>query len=301
MSPEPSISIHDTDWRASTLPICLTIAGSDSGGGAGIQADLKTFQANSVFGISVLTAVTAQNTRGVTLAEDLSLAIVRAQLQAVFDDFSIAAMKTGMLSSAEIVTEVARFVASAAQRPPLVVDPVMIAKSGHSLLAPEAVETIRTKLLPLAELVTPNRLEAELLAGMPLQNQAAIDEAAARILGLGPKAVLIKGGHFEGNEAIDLLYEPGSREPAHRYRAPRIESSNTHGTGCTFSAAICAWIARGFPLPDAIAHAKHYVTEAIRYGLAIGHGHGPTHHFYFLRGDETDFGSRNRPIPGEPR
>lgn len=287
MNAHSSTTAHDSDWRGGTLPVCLTIAGSDSGGGAGIQADLKTFQANSVFGISVLTAVTAQNTRGVVQTENLSLSIIRAQLQAVFDDFPIAATKTGMLSNPEIVTEVARFLAESERRPPLVVDPVMTSKSGHTLLAPEAIEAMRDRLLPLAALVTPNRLEAELLSGVPLTSPAEIDAAAARILKLGPKAVLIKGGHFEGREAIDLLYGPGSLSAVRSYRAPRIETSHTHGTGCTFSAAICAFLARGEALPEAIARAKRYVTEAIRHGLAIGQGQGPTHHFYFLRGDET--------------
>ena len=284
---DPDSTFGDSEWRGGTLPVCLTIAGSDSGGGAGIQADLKTFQANSVFGTSVLTAVTAQNTRGVTHAEELSIASVRAQLQAIFDDFSIAAMKTGMLSSETIASEVARFLEALEQRPSLVVDPVMVSKSGHPLLAPEAIESIRTRLLPLAEIVTPNRVEAELLAGMPIRDAKEIDEAAARILELGPNAVLLKGGHFEGPDSVDLLYRRGMRAAVREYRAARIETRHTHGTGCTLSAAICAWLGRGAPLEDAIARAKRYVTEAIRHGLAIGHGHGPTHHFYFLRGDET--------------
>ncbi|MCA9728266.1 MAG: bifunctional hydroxymethylpyrimidine kinase/phosphomethylpyrimidine kinase, partial [Candidatus Eisenbacteria bacterium] len=165
-----------------TLPVCLTIAGSDSGGGAGIQADLKTFHANAVFGISVLTAVTAQNTRAVTAAEDLSIPIIRAQLAAVFEDFPIAAMKTGMLSSAEIVAAIVRFLSERPPRPPLVVDPVMISKSGYALLAPDAVAAIRRQLLPLATLVTPNRHETELLAERPVRNEHDVDEAAARIL-----------------------------------------------------------------------------------------------------------------------
>jgi len=267
------------------LPQCLTIAGSDSGGGAGIQADLKAFQANGVFGMSVLTSITAQNTRLVSRAFDLPPDLITAQLQAVFDDFEVAAAKTGMLSSREIVSTVCSFWRSRPSAPPLVVDPVMISKSGYSLLARDAVERLREELLPLAALVTPNRYEAELLADRKIRSREDVREAGRRILDLGPAAVLIKGGHldlagWDPSLAVDTLV---LREGITEYASSRWETSSTHGTGCTYSAAICARMGRGEPLAQAVAGAKAYVSEAIRRGLAIGRGHGPLDHFYFLR------------------
>jgi len=276
-----------------TLPACLTIAGSDSGGGAGIQADLKAMHANGVFGMSVLTSITAQNTQRVTRAHDLPVDLIEAQLEAIFEDFEVAAAKTGMLSSAAIVTAVAAFWRRLPAAPALVVDPVMISKSGYPLLQPDAVDAVRRELLPLATLVTPNRHEAELLSGIRLTGADVRDEAAARILDLGPQAVLIKGGHLEGagfepGRAVDLLYRRGA--PRREFGGPRFETTSTHGTGCTYSAAICAWLGRGAGLDAAVARAKEYIEGAIRHGLRLGHGHGPTDHFYFLRepaGGET--------------
>lgn len=263
------------------MPACLTIAGSDSGGGAGIQADLKAFHANGAFGMSVLTSVTAQNTQRILLAHDLPLRVIRAQLEAIFTDFAVDSIKTGMLSSAEIVLTVADFLAGLPKRPPLVVDPVMISKSGYPLLSSDAIELVRSRLFPMATLVTPNRQEAELLAGIEIRDRASLEAAGLRILHDGSRAVLLKGGHLDGGaEAIDSLFQPDLEIVD--FRAPRIETKNTHGTGCTYSAAICAGLARGFPLEEAISRAKGYVTEAIRHGLSLGHGHGPTHHFYFL-------------------
>lgn len=278
----------DAGRPAYVLPACLTIAGSDSGGGAGIQADLKAFQANGVFGLSVITAVTAQNTRSVVGAYDLPGEFVRTQLSAVWDDFSIAAIKTGMLSSAELVRTVAAWLRDRpGPRPPLVVDPVMISKSGFALLAPDAVEAVSRELLPLATVVTPNRHEAELLAGSRITAAEELPTVASRILALGAAAVVLKGGHLEEVEAADYLYvrspHGGGVELVGRFASPRWETRATHGTGCTFSAALCARLGHGDALPDAVKAAKAYVAEAIRYGLDLGSGHGPTDHFYFLR------------------
>ncbi|MEW6325264.1 MAG: bifunctional hydroxymethylpyrimidine kinase/phosphomethylpyrimidine kinase [Nitrospirota bacterium] len=264
-----------------SIPQALTIATSDSGGGAGIQGDIKAMQANGVFALSVLVAVTAQNTKTVTMVHALPRDIIEAQLDAVFDDFEIGAVKTGMLFSAEIVKIVSNKLRarSVAQ---LVVDPVMIAKSGAELLKPDAVERLTRDLLPLAAVVTPNVHEAERLARMEIRSLDDAKEAARRIHRFGCRAVLVKGGHLSASPATDLLYDgktftiiPGEF----------IDTPNTHGTGCTYSAAIAAQLAKGKPLADAVTAAKRYITEAIRHGLAIGHGHGPTHHFYFLPPD----------------
>jgi hydroxymethylpyrimidine/phosphomethylpyrimidine kinase len=274
---------------STAVPQCLTIAGSDSGGGAGIQADLKTFQANGCFGMSVLTSITAQNTVTVSRAFDLPIDLIEAQLAAIFDDLAPAAAKTGMLSSPEIVQTVVSYWRSLPRTPHLVVDPVMISKGGFPLLARDAIERVRSDLIPLATVVTPNRHEAELLAEMRISDRKSVLEAGRRLLALGPKAVLIKGGHLEGagldaNRAIDFLFAGGD---VREYASERLETTATHGTGCTYSAAICAWLGRGFLLEEAVQQAKAYVTEAIRHGLKIGHGHGPLDHFYFLRLDDS--------------
>lgn len=261
----------------------LTIAGSDSGGGAGIQADLKTFHAHGVYGTCAITSVTAQNTVAVTGAVDLPVPFIRQQIDAVFGDFNIAAVKTGMLSSAPIV-EVVADALSRSGVANLVVDPVMVSKSGYRLLADHAVNAVRDRMVPLALLVTPNLHEAEILAGTTIQSGDDVREAAQRIHALGCKNVLVKGGHAEFARAIDVLYDgKGFRE----YASTFIDTRNTHGTGCTFSAAITARLALGDALPVAIERAKTYVTRAIGHGLAIGKGHGPTHHFYFLDPDKA--------------
>lgn len=260
-------------------PVALTIAGSDSGGGAGIQADIKAMQANGVFAASVITAITAQNTKAVTAAFELPLDLIEAQIDAVCEDLPIAATKTGMLSSAAIIELVARKV-EAWQLRPLVVDPVMISKSGYPLLRPDAVATLRERLLPLATLVTPNAHEAAHLTGVKIQTIEDLYEAAQRLKAMGPEAVLVKGGHLaQTAEAVDVLYD-GQRFEV--FRAPRIDTPHTHGTGCTYASAIAANLARGFSLLEAVRRAKQYVTEAIRHALPLGSGHGPTHHFYFL-------------------
>ncbi len=256
----------------------LTIAGSDSGGGAGIQADLKTFHAHGVFGASVLTAITAQNTVAVTRAFDLPLDLIEAQLDAVFDDLDIAAAKTGMLSSSGIVETVTGVLRKRGFSE-LVVDPVMISKSGYKLLADDAIESLKRQLLPLALVVTPNLHEAELLSGIRIDSTDKMREAARRIHQSGPRYVLVKGGHASFDEATDILFD-GSE--FHTFTSAFVQTKNTHGTGCTYSAAITARLALGEPLLTAVRNAKFYITRAIAHALAIGRGHGPTHHFYFL-------------------
>ncbi len=256
----------------------LTIAGSDSGGGAGIQADIKAMSANGVFAMSVITAVTAQNTEEVTDVFELPASIIAAQIDAVFDDFDVAAVKTGMLSSVEIVRTVAKMLAPQ-KVAHLVVDPVMLSKSGHALLKPEAVDALRTELIPLALVITPNVHEAQQLSGLEIKTLADARQAAKVLHKLGCRNVLIKGGHLLAERGTDLLYDGRFFNV---YKGEYIDTPHTHGTGCTFASAIAAQVARGQALPDAVRTAKTYVTEAIRHGLAIGHGKGPTNHFYFL-------------------
>jgi hydroxymethylpyrimidine/phosphomethylpyrimidine kinase len=256
------------------IPKALTIAGSDSGGGAGIQADLKTFSAFRVFGMSVITAVTAQNSLGVQGVENLPPAFVAQQLRSVLDDFGADAAKCGMLSTAPIIEAVATELTSH-RIEKLVVDPVMVAKSGDQLLQPEARAALADRILPLALLVTPNLPEAEVLAGIRVAEPEDMEEAARRIHLMGPRYVLVKGGHLKG-DATDLLW---NGRDFTRFSTPRIDSQNTHGTGCTFSAAIAGGLARGQALGDAIRSAKAYVTRAIREGFQGGRGVGQLRHF----------------------
>jgi hydroxymethylpyrimidine/phosphomethylpyrimidine kinase len=278
------------------MKVALTIAGSDSSAGAGIQADLKTFAAHGVYGTSAITAITAQNTTGVYRVLDLPAEMVGAQIEAVAGDFTVDAVKTGMLANAAIVEVVAATVESL-QLPRLVVDPVMLAKGGHSLLGDDADETvaaIKTVLLPLALVVTPNAAEAGRLAGIPVSSQDDAREAARRIHALGPGAVVVTGGHLDGPDAIDLLYD------GHDFRefaGLRIATRSTHGTGCTFAAALAANLALGDPLPDAVHKAKRYVMGALQHGLRLGQGHGPLDHFWDRRGAGAGDRSR-RPGPG---
>jgi hydroxymethylpyrimidine/phosphomethylpyrimidine kinase len=257
-----------------SVPKALTIAGSDSGGGAGIQADLKTFSAFRVFGMSVLTAVTAQNSVGVSGVHDLPPAFVAAQIDAVLGDIGADAVKLGMLSTAGIATTVADRLAAWRQER-VVVDPVMIAKSGDPLLQPDARDALARRVLPVAWVVTPNLHEAAALAGIPVATEADMEEAARRILALGPRHVLVKGGHLK-ESATDILWDGRSFT---RFTGPRLDSVNTHGTGCTFSAAIAAGLARGAALEAAIREAKAYVTAAIREGFRVGRGVGALRHF----------------------
>lgn len=248
----------------------LTIAGSDSGGGAGIQADLRTFQAIGVFGTSAITAITAQNTLGVRAVQALDAAIVTAQIDAVAEDFIISAVKIGMLANAHI----ARAVAAALDRhalQPIVLDPVMIAKGGDALLSPDAVAALRHEWLPRATIVTPNLSEAEALTGRTITTLAAMREAAADLLRAGARAVVIKGGHLDG-PAVDLFADATTSE---ELSAPRLRTAHTHGTGCTFASAIAARLALGDDLLTAVRAAKAYVHRAIELAPGLGHGRGP--------------------------
>ena len=256
----------------------LTIAGSDSSAGAGIQADLKTFAAHGVYGTSAITAITAQNTLGVMSAEALSADFVTAQIEAVMADIGAHAAKTGMLANAAIVEAVAAAIDDL-EIPFVVVDPVMVAKSGHRLLDDDALGAMKSELLRRAFVVTPNVPEAEALSQKPIHTEEDLREAARRILILGPEAVLIKGGHFPSADIVDLLYD------GHRFtefRAERVESTSTHGTGCTFAASITAHLAMGRPLEEAIPLAQQYVAGAIRNAPGLGQGHGPLGHFWSL-------------------
>ncbi len=258
------------------MPAALTIAGSDSGAGAGIQADLKTFAAHGVYGTSAITALTAQNTIGVTGIHVAPDDFVTAQIEAVVADIGCNAVKTGMLANSTIVEAVAAAVESL-DLPNLVVDPVMVAKSGDHLLDEEAVHALRWTLLRLARVVTPNIPEAEVLAKMTIASLADMKEAARRIAMLKPAAVVIKGGHLAGPEVVDVLLENGA---FHEWVGPRIEGPNTHGTGCTFAAAIAAQLAKGAALVEAVPAAKAFVEGAMRHGIPLGKGHRPLNHFW---------------------
>jgi hydroxymethylpyrimidine/phosphomethylpyrimidine kinase len=253
--------------------VALTVAGSDSSGGAGIQADLKTFAAFGVYGASVLTALTAQNTRGVLAIVELEPAFVAAQFDAVADDLPIAAAKTGMLARAEIIDVVAERL-RARSIANLVVDPVMVAAGGDVLLRPDAVELMGRVMLPLAAVVTPNLREASLLLGRPVESAAAMRDAARELVAIGARAALVTGGELAG-DALDVLYDGRS---FHELRAPRVSVGRVHGAGCTLSAAITACLARGESLLDAVAKAKRYVTEALANAPALGSGARPLNH-----------------------
>jgi hydroxymethylpyrimidine/phosphomethylpyrimidine kinase len=255
-------------------PIALTIAGSDSGGGAGIQADLKTFHAFGVFGTSAITAITAQNTRGVTAIHAVPLADVRAQIAAVASDLRPAAFKTGMLANSELVSVVAAAIREHALER-YVIDPVMVATSGDRLLEPEAVSRVATELMPLATLATPNLYEASILADMPVETTADMRTAGRRILGLGAHAVLVKGGHLKG-DVVDVLVGSGEELT---WTRPRIDTIHTHGTGCTLSAAITAALALGEPLPAAVDRGIRFIARAIAAAPRLGSGKGPVSHF----------------------
>jgi hydroxymethylpyrimidine/phosphomethylpyrimidine kinase len=253
-------------------PTALTIAGSDPSGGAGLQADLKTFHQHQVYGMAVVTLVTAQNTRAVSRLEVLDAELVSQQLDAVLSDIPPGAVKTGALGNAAVV----EVVASRAARLtcPLVVDPVMVSKHGHALLSEDAVRAFTEKLLPVTTLLTPNAHEAQALLKVSVRTLAEAKDAARRLADRGPKSVLVKGGHLEG-DAVDVLFHDGV---LHEFHAPRLPSLHTHGTGCTYAAAITAWLARGQPLPEAAARAKAWLSEAIRTAPGVGGGVGPVNH-----------------------
>lgn len=272
-----------TEATTTRPPVALTIAGSDSSGGAGIQADLKTFTAFGVYGASVITALTAQNTRGVTAVELATPGFVTAQLQAVLSDLAVGAAKTGMLASRALVEAIAAALATSAPALPLVVDPVMVATSGDRLIDDDAVDAVKRLIFPRALLITPNLPEAARLLDMPVaKGEAEARAQLDRLSGLGATAVLLKGGHGDGSEAVDFLWHAGR---VTRLAAPRVATRNTHGTGCTLSAAIAALLASGADLDTAVARGKTFVHRAIASGAdtAIGRGHGPVDHLYAIR------------------
>ena len=258
-----------------SVPRAMTIAGSDSGGGAGVQADLKTFAALGAYGTSVLTAVTSQNTLGVTEVVELPTSSVRSQIDAVISDIGTDVVKTGMLSSAAIIEAVAAKLEEYSLTN-LVVDPVMVAASGDRLLREDAIDTLRTRLLPLARVVTPNVPEAEVLVGRKLESLDDYRNAAREIVDMGPAAAVVKGGHATG-PATDILFD-GNEFRA--FTVQRIDTTSTHGTGCTFASATAVGLAKGLSVREAVAEAKKYVTAAIRRAFPVGKGHGPLNHFY---------------------
>jgi len=263
------------NYEPSTVRLCLTIAGSDSGAGAGIQADLKTFAALGIYGCCVITAVTAQNTKGVDRVFELPADIVSAQIDSVFDDFKIEAVKTGMLASPRTVEVVAQKLRQYRVKN-LVVDPVMVSKNGVRLLKKEAERIVVEEILPLATMITPNLFEAELLSGIEIASMEDSKKAAEKILSLGSKTVVIKGGHSEG-APTDLFYDG---KEFRELVSERIKTKNDHGIGCTFSAAIAALLAKGQDLWSALTGAKEYTTEALRTSYSIGSGHSPVNHFH---------------------
>ena len=253
----------------------LTIAGSDSSGGAGIQADIKTFSAHGVFGMSVITAVTAQNTQGVFDVQDISRDIIKKQIEAIFDDISVDGVKVGMVSKIETINTIAETLKKYTVKN-LVVDPVMVSKSGYHLLELDARQALISCLFPMATLVTPNLPEAEVITGLKVSSIEDMEKTAKLIYKMGPKYVLVKGGHLQG-EAVDVLYDGST---FNYYSSPRIRTINTHGTGCTLSSAIAANLAKGLSMTEAIDGAKAYISRAIEESFSIGNGVGPVHHFY---------------------
>lgn len=262
------------------IPVTLTIAGSDSGGGAGIQADLKTFQELETFGMSVITALTAQNSLGVHGVFPTPREFVLQQLDAVLTDFPVAAVKTGMLFSSDIIKAVADRLSDT--KIPLIIDPVMIAKGGSTLLLDEAIDALIHDLIPIATIITPNIPEASVLSGIDIHTEEDIDQVASILLTMGPKVVVMKGGHLQNElEATDRIYLVTGE--TFTMSSKRIPTKNTHGTGCTFSAALTACIAKGMPVQQALVEAKKFIQLAIAHDLGLGHGHGPTNHFAYKR------------------
>lgn len=266
----------------------LTIAGSDSGGGAGIQADLKTFSALGCYGMSVITALTAQNTVSVKSIFEVAPSFVADQMDAVLQDIGVDAVKIGMLSSSGVIEIVAEKLKKYCVTK-IVLDPVMVAKSGDKLLRDEAIDALKTNLIPLTEIITPNIPEAEVLVGHPISGVESLPSAASELAGMGPQSVLIKGGHLGGSKSNDLLFVPPvlplkdtNTGSLHHFESNRIDSQNTHGTGCTLSSAIASFLGKGMTTPEAVERAKAYTTEAIRKGsrYKTGAGHGPVHHFH---------------------
>ena len=262
--------------RMKTTPKCLTIAGSDSGAGAGIQADLKTFAANGVYGTSALTAITAQNTTGVQDILELPVTLIENQIDSVLTDIGTDAVKTGMLSSSEIIRSVVGKL-SQYQIENVVVDPVMVAKGGDTLLQDEAIEALKTELIPIALVVTPNGPEATAITGINVVDVNSAKAAAVKLVEMGCKTAVVKGGHINEGPATDIFYDGTS---FHLFTTKRVNTLNTHGTGCTFASAIAAGIAKGLSTRNSVSEAKAFVTGSIRHDLQIGNGHGPLNHFY---------------------
>lgn len=256
---------------------CLTIAGSDSCGGAGLQADLKAFSAHGTYGMSVITAVTAQNTQGVFDVQDINPSVIAHQIEAIFDDIEVDAIKIGMVSQPQTIEIIAQTLKKY-PLPPLVIDPVMISKSGYDLLQPEAKKALIEILLPMATLITPNLPEAEVIVGYKIDDLESMKRAAIDLHKLGCQYVLVKGGHL-ANDATDVLYDGNE---FYIFEGKRFETINTHGTGCTISSAIAANLAKGYHVKDAVGLAKAYIEKAIQHGFSIGRGVGPVHHFYEL-------------------
>ncbi|MGH9339758.1 MAG: bifunctional hydroxymethylpyrimidine kinase/phosphomethylpyrimidine kinase [Acidobacteriota bacterium] len=259
------------------IPRVLSIAGSDSGGGAGIQADLKTFAALGVHGMTAVTSVTAQDTRRVHMASDLPLDNIRLQIKAVIDDIGVDAVKTGMLSSAEIISLVARAM-KRYRIDRLVVDPVMISTGGDALIQPDAVDALKIDLFPLAIVVTPNLPEAQFLTGRQVRSREQIEKAIQEIFEMGPRSVILKGGHLDDPSASTDYFFDG--KTVKEFAGPRIDTANTHGSGCTFASAIAAYLAQGLELEEAVFQAKEYVSHAIQHSFSLGRGSGPLGHFW---------------------
>jgi hydroxymethylpyrimidine/phosphomethylpyrimidine kinase len=266
-------------------PRLLVIAGSDSGGGAGIQADIKTATVLGAYAMTAVTGVTVQNTQGVHAVHPVPANIVRAQIVSVLEDIGADAIKIGMLGSSEIIQAVSQILITHGRDIPLVVDPVMEAKGGASLLEDEAANTLTVSLFPLASLITPNAPEAARLTGLPVETVADCAQVGQSLLATGAKAVLVKGGHLDGETVTDVLVSKGS---AQRLSAPRLQTSSTHGTGCTLATAIAVGLAQGVPLLDSIRRARAYVQEAIRTAPGFGHGHGPLNHMHPLSKPAAD-------------
>lgn len=271
------------------MKTALTIAGSDSGGGAGIQADLKAFSAQGVFGMSVITAITAQNTVEVRGVQNVDLPMIQSQIEAVFDDIQVDAVKIGMLSSVDVVRVVAETLAKY-EGAPIILDPVMISKAGHHLLQEQAITALKQVMIPMATMITPNVPEAEVLTGMKIVTAEDMKVACREMHTLGAKTVLLKGGHL-ASDPNDLFYD-GTE--FYWYPGKRIETKNTHGTGCTLSSVITANLAKGATLTEAVEVAKDYITNAIQHSFNLGKGHGPVHHFYaFYEGTSEKAGHLN--------
>ncbi len=278
------MQIKNQETQRNCPPIALSIAGSDSSAGAGVQADLKTFQAHNVYGLTAITAVTVQNTQGVYGVQEITPEIVRDQIMCLFEDLDIDAVKIGMVFNLGIIRAVARSLEKLKPRV-LVLDPVMISKSGFELLRPDAQKALQQELMPLADIVTPNLPEASKILGREISSLLEMEAAARDLIGLGPRRVVLKGGHLQGSQAVDVYFDGDKLE---YLQTQYLQTKNTHGTGCTFASAIAANLAHGISWSEAVHKAKAYVYQAISNALPLGHGHGPTNHFFDFRPGTRD-------------